>query len=423
MRIAVAQFDPDPDPDVNAATVGRFAARASTDGADLLLTPEGSLVAFLTDPGAPARAAQATDGPFARALVELSGRYGLTVAAGSFVPDPDSARVHNTLLIAQAGELVAAYRKVHLYDAFSFVESAAVTAGTQAPPVLEIGGLRVGFATCYDLRFPELFRVLSGAGAQIMALASAWVRGPLKEEHWLTLLRARAIENTCYLVAADQVGPAGIGRSAAFDPAGLPLFDLGVADPGYGLLDCDPGRVAEVRRSLPALAHTRFRIDPQPVPPDPQPVPPDPVVPAGRQQQPVVRLQVQTDRIKVGAAPLRRYASRPGGAGRAAAAGTGVMLPVVRLQVQTDRIKVGAAPLRRYEPAVLESVPQVEISPSGVVGLGRHGERLLDVHHRDHPRTRDPRGRAGLSVLGTGEVGVAFAGSATWRCEPVTVST
>jgi len=78
-------------------------------------------------------------------------------------------------------------------------------------------------------------------------------------------------------------------------------------------------------------------------------------------------------------------------------------LPIVRLQVQTDRIKVGVAPLRRYDPAVLESVPRLEISPSGVVGLGRHGRRLLDVHHRDHPHTRDPRGRAGLSVLGTGD--------------------
>lgn len=78
-------------------------------------------------------------------------------------------------------------------------------------------------------------------------------------------------------------------------------------------------------------------------------------------------------------------------------------LPVVRLQVQTDRMKVGAAPLRRYEPGVLESVPRLEISPSGVVGLGLRGRRLLDVHHREHPHTRDPRGRAGLSVLGTGD--------------------
>jgi len=266
VRIALAQFDPDPDPAVNTTTLERCAARAAADGAELLLAPEGSLVGFLTDPGAPARAAQAPDGPFARALIEMSRRYGLTVAAGSFVPDPDSARVHNTLLIAQAGELVAGYRKLHLYDAFSFVESDAVAPGTQPPPVLDIGGVQVGFATCYDLRFPELFRVLAGSGAQVLALASAWVRGPLKEEHWLTLLRARAIENTCYVVAADQIGPAGIGRSAAFDPAGLPLLDLGAADPGYGTVDCDPARVAEVRRILPALGHTRFEIAPQPRP-------------------------------------------------------------------------------------------------------------------------------------------------------------
>ena len=269
MRIALAQFDPDPDPAVNATILERFAVRAAADGADLLLAPEGSLVGFLTDPGAPARAAQPVDGPFAQALCALSRRYGLTVAAGSFVPDPESARVHNTLLIARGGELVAGYRKLHLYDAFSFVESDAVAPGTQPPPVLDIGGVLIGFATCYDLRFPELFRVLAESGAQVLALASAWVRGPLKEETWLTLLRARAIENTCYLVAADQIGPAGVGRSAAFDPAGLPLLDLGAAAPGYGVVDCEIERVAEVRRALPALTHTRFAIDPRPRPSTP----------------------------------------------------------------------------------------------------------------------------------------------------------
>ena len=123
-----------------------------------------------------------------------------------------------------------------------------------SPPVIEIDGLAVGFATCYDLRFPELFRVLQSSGAQVLALASAWVKGPLKEEHWLTLLRARAIENTCYMVAADQSGRAGIGRSAAFDPFGLPLLDLGNADSGYGLVDVSPDRLAEVRKVLPATS-------------------------------------------------------------------------------------------------------------------------------------------------------------------------
>ncbi len=266
MRIALLQFNPTSDPAQNAAQVVAAAERAADDGAALLLTPEGSLVSFLTDPGAPARAAEPEDGPFATSVMRASARTGVVIAAGSFVPDPESGRVHNTLLVARDGALAATYRKIHLYDAFSFLESESVASGPLPPPVIDVDGLRIGLATCYDLRFPELFRVLQRAGADVLALASAWVRGPLKEEHWLTLLRARAIENTCYVVAADQIGPAGIGRSAAFDPFGLPLLDLGTADPGYGLVDCSPDRVAEVRRILPAVSHQRFVIAETPSP-------------------------------------------------------------------------------------------------------------------------------------------------------------
>ena len=262
MRIALAQTDPGPDPAANADLLVGLAERAVTDGAALLLAPEGASVGFLTDPGLTRSAAQPLDGPFVGQLLDASRRLGITIAAGTFVPDPESSRVHNTLCICTAGDLVAAYRKVHLYDAFSFVESETVAPGSDRPPVVEIDGVRVGFATCYDLRFPELFRVLATDGADVLALASAWVRGPLKEEHWLTLLRARAIENTCYVVAADQFGKAGIGRSAAFDPFGLPLLDLGWAAPGYGLIDVLPERLSEVRKVLPVQRHRRFRIDP-----------------------------------------------------------------------------------------------------------------------------------------------------------------
>jgi deaminated glutathione amidase len=262
MRIALSQFDPTPDPTENAAHVVAQAKRAADEGADLLLAPEGSLVSFLTDPTAPGRAAQPADGPFGTALLQASADLGITVAAGSFVPAGD--RVHNTLLVAQGGAFVAQYRKVHLYDAFSFLESESVAPGGSAPPVVEIAGVPVGFATCYDLRFPELFRLLAGGGAEVLALASAWVKGPLKEEHWLTLLRARAIENTCYMVAADQVGKAGVGRSTAFDPFGLQMLDLGAAAPGFGLVDIDPERVAEMRSTNPSLANRRFRVSPDP---------------------------------------------------------------------------------------------------------------------------------------------------------------
>ncbi|WP_111764899.1 carbon-nitrogen hydrolase family protein [Nakamurella deserti] len=262
LRIAVGQFVPGSDPVANLDRIDGLAARAAAGGARLLVLPEGSLVEFIDDKGASTRCAEPLHGPFAAGLAAASSRHGLTVAAGSFVPVGD--RVANTLIIAGGGDIVAAYRKIHLYDAFSFLESDTVARGDAAPPVVEIDGVPVGFATCYDLRFPELFRSLVSRGAQVLALPAAWVSGPLKEEHWLTLLRARAIENTCYVVGADQVGRRVIGRSAAFDPMGLPLLDLGTAKDAVGFVDVEPDRLAEVRAQLPSLTHRRFPVGERP---------------------------------------------------------------------------------------------------------------------------------------------------------------
>ncbi|WP_164479272.1 carbon-nitrogen hydrolase family protein [Nakamurella antarctica] len=269
LKIAVAQFEPDADPSTNLHTLIGMAKDAAGQGAQLLLAPEGSLVRFLDDPSAPTRCAEPLDGPFVAGLRRASADHDITIAAGTFTTDGSNGRVHNTLVVAQGGQLVGAYRKVHLYDAFAFVESDSVAPGDAAPPVVEIAGVAVGFATCYDLRFPELFRVLQAGGAQVLALASAWVAGPLKEEHWLTLLKARAIENTCYTIASDQVGAKSIGRSAAFDPMGLPLLDMGTVDGALAYVTVDPARVAGVREMLPAVSHIRFAVNPRPAEPTP----------------------------------------------------------------------------------------------------------------------------------------------------------
>lgn len=99
--------------------------------------------------------------------------------------------------------------------------------GTALPPVLEIAGIRVGFAICYDLRFPERFQYLSGQGAQLIIVPSGWYQGPMKEDHWLTLLRARAIENTLYVAGCNLIGSSFCGRSSPFDPFGVQLVSAG----------------------------------------------------------------------------------------------------------------------------------------------------------------------------------------------------
>ena len=132
-----------------------------------------------------------------------------------------TGRVFNTLVAVRDGAIVAAYRKLHLYDAFSAKESTNVQPGEEIPGLVEITGLRVGMMTCYDLRFPEMARRLVIDGAELIALPAAWVRGLGKEAHWEVLVTARALENTCYVVAVGECGERNIGASMVVDPLGV----------------------------------------------------------------------------------------------------------------------------------------------------------------------------------------------------------
>ena len=156
------------------------------------------------------------------------------------------------------------YRKIHLFDALGHRESDSVAPGDEVV-IATVGGLRVGFMTCYDVRFPELARALAAGGAELLVLPAAWAAGTFKEEHWVTLVRARAIENTIWLAAAGQVpdpaerathAPTGIGRSMLVDPMGVVRLDLGPAE-GLGIGDVDTEQTASVRAALPCLANRR----------------------------------------------------------------------------------------------------------------------------------------------------------------------
>ena len=162
------------------------------------------------------------------------------------------------------GELVASYRKLHLFDAFGHRESDQVAPGS-ALVACTLAGVRTGLAICYDVRFGELSRALAVAGAELLVLPAAWAAGLFKEEHWVTLVRARAIENTVWVAAVGQVpdpderptrAATGIGRSMLVDPLGVVRADLGPA-PGVTVAEVDTGLVATVRASLPSLANRR----------------------------------------------------------------------------------------------------------------------------------------------------------------------
>ncbi|MDR8412504.1 carbon-nitrogen hydrolase family protein [Nonomuraea sp. 3-1Str] len=255
--IALCQIPVSPDPQANLKRVREALARA--EGADLAIFPEATLTRYgrrITE------LAEPLDGPFVTGLAEAAREHGTAVIAGVFEPGGGGdGRVHNTAVALDAGgELRAAYRKIHLFDSFGARESELVAPGSE-PAVVELAGLRVGLVTCYDLRFPELTRALVDRGADLFAVIAAWGSGPLKEDHWVTLVRARALENTMWTAAVGQApNPAessdgfGVGRSMLVDPLGVARADLGAA-PGVQLVTVDAETTAAARATLPCLEH------------------------------------------------------------------------------------------------------------------------------------------------------------------------
>lgn len=264
LRIALCQCTAGADPQANLATVDALAGRAAAEGAQLAVFPEATMARFGVPLGP---VAEPLDGPWADGVRELARRHGLTVVAGMFTPASDG-RVANTLL-ATGPDGEVSYDKIHLYDAFGFRESDTVAPGREVV-TLDVAGVRTGLATCYDVRFPELFRAHADAGAVLSVLPASWGAGPGKLDHWSLLARARALDATVWLAAVDQAppgpdadveertkAPTGIGHSLLVGPDGRVRAEAGVA-PQLLVHDVDVDAVEQARRSVAVLDNRRL---------------------------------------------------------------------------------------------------------------------------------------------------------------------
>lgn len=262
MRIALAQISASDDPDANLDLVAAYTARAAAQGARVVVFPEATMCRFGVSL---VPVAEPLDGPWATRVRALAAEHDVLIVAGMFTPTADG-RVTNTLLVTGAGADTS-YDKIHLYDAFGFAESDTVAPGDD-PVTVAVDGVTLGLATCYDIRFPELFRALADRGATITLLPASWGAGPGKVEQWQLLVRARALDATTFVLAADQADPAsldvdagkaprGVGHSLAASPLGRTVDELG-AEPGLLVVDADPDQVADARSALPVLANRRL---------------------------------------------------------------------------------------------------------------------------------------------------------------------
>lgn len=264
LRVAVVQMNSRDDKAANVATAMRLIDEAATGGARLVALPE--VWAYLGPDSENYATAEPIPGPLTERLAAKAREHGIWLHAGSVLEraGEDGRLLNTTVVFAPDGSMAARYSKIHMYDVVldgvaTYMESATVTPGDEIATV-EIDGWTVGLAICYDLRFPELFRILALRGAEAIVLPAAFTMTTGKD-HWEVLIRARAIENQLYMIAPGQVGqhPPGnwcYGRSIVVDPWGTVVATAPDAETVM-IADLHRDRIEGVRRQVPSLANRR----------------------------------------------------------------------------------------------------------------------------------------------------------------------
>lgn len=265
MRVGLVQINTQENRQHNVARAIELIAQAASQGAELVALPE--CVTFLGRREHHAANAETLDGETAHAFAAAAKQYGVWLHGGSIIEKTGQGKDYNTTMVFNPqGERVAVYRKIHLFDVDiapgSYRESDTYLPGDQIVTT-DINGVTLGLTICYDMRFPELYRCLALAGAKVIAVPAAFTAFTGKD-HWEPLLRARAIENQCYIIAPAQWGehPVGrqcYGRSIIINPWGTVIAQ---APDGEGVVvaNLDMVELERIRKSVPSLANRRPQI-------------------------------------------------------------------------------------------------------------------------------------------------------------------
>ncbi len=258
-KIAIVQFKASTDKAKNLPKILQYIKQAAKNCADLCAFPEYMM--FFTPASQSAKQvaeqAETINGKFVSAIAKCAKQNSIIVVGTMLEKSQKKDRVYDTsFIINKSGKITGKYRKIHLYDALGFKESSKMLAGKTIPLPTKTSIGKLGMIICYDLRFPELSRTLASSGSEILIAPSAWVNGPMKEEHWITLNKSRAIENGCYVIAPDHLGHIYAGRSLAIDPYGRTLLDM-KKQQGIGYVNISLSVVASTRKKLPLLKNRR----------------------------------------------------------------------------------------------------------------------------------------------------------------------
>ena len=264
MKAAVVQFKASTNKETNLKKIVSYIEKAASKNATLCAFPE--FMMFYTNssqtPKQLATLSETINGNFVKTIAKAAKENRIQVVGSFYEKSRKKDRVYDTsFVIDKTGKVISTYRKIHLYDALGFRESDKMASGSKiAKPVKTTIG-KVGMMICYDLRFPEMSRSLATAGSEVLIAPSAWVKGNMKEEHWITINKTRAIENGCYVIAPDQVGNIYCGRSLVVDPYGKVLLDMKKKQ-GIGYVNIDLKKVKQTRKVLPLLKNRRTDVYP-----------------------------------------------------------------------------------------------------------------------------------------------------------------
>jgi len=264
-RTALVQMKSSVNKEQNLAYSLELINEAAKDKARLICFPEFQMAYSPPEqkPEALHKIAEKIKGNFVSTLSYCAKQNKINVIATIYEiinTNKQNHKVFDTaIIINDLGKLKSVYRKIHLYDALGFKESKKLVAGSiiERPTRTSVGNL--GLLICYDMRFPEISRILTVNGASILASPSAWVAGFMKQEHWEIMVKARAIENGVYVIAPNQVGNIYCGHSMVIDPFGSTLVDMGNRE-GIEIIDIDSSRIDTIRRTLPLLMNRRTDV-------------------------------------------------------------------------------------------------------------------------------------------------------------------
>lgn len=266
VTVALVQMNSGFEADANLAEIARRAAEAREAGAAYVLTPEMSVVFAENRAGLAQRAAGWEGNPDISRLAEIARENALFLHIGSLAIALEDGRFANrSVLFAPSGEILATYDKIHLFDAdlpgINAYRESATYAGGENAVLADLGAFTLGFSICYDMRFAALYRALAQAGAQVIAVPAAFTV-PTGQAHWHVLLRARAIETGCFILAAAQGGQhangrATYGHSLVVAPWGEVIAEANGDQPGLVIATLELDAVASARQRVPALANGR----------------------------------------------------------------------------------------------------------------------------------------------------------------------